>query len=50
MPEGPECRILTDQEIISGCGNYIKSEALYYVKISPLRKVSTLTQKEIELL
>lgn len=41
---------LSDQEIISGCGNYIKSEALYYAKISPLRKVSTLTQKEIELL
>lgn len=39
---------LMDQSIISGCGNYIKAEALYYAKISPLRKVSSLTEKESE--
>jgi len=39
-----------DQDIISGCGNYIKAEVLYYSNISPLRKMSTLSQREIELL
>jgi len=41
---------LSNQEIISGCGNYIKSEALYYAKISPLRKIGSFTLQEIELL
>lgn len=39
---------LMNQTIISGCGNYIKAEALYYSKISPLRKVSSLTENEAE--
>lgn len=39
---------LMDQGILSGCGNYIKAEALYYAKISPLRRMSTLTEREIE--
>jgi len=39
---------LMDQEIISGCGNYIKSEALYYAKILPTRKMSSLTENELE--
>lgn len=37
-----------NQNIISGCGNYIKSEVLYYSHISPLRKVNSLNIKEIE--
>lgn len=41
---------LMDQRVISGCGNYIKAEVLYYARISPLRKVSSLTQAETELL
>jgi formamidopyrimidine-DNA glycosylase len=41
---------LMDQEVISGCGNYIKAEVLYHSKISPLRKVGNLKEKEIELL
>lgn len=41
---------LMDQSIIAGCGNYIKSEALYEAKISPLRKVGSLTEHEIEAL
>lgn len=40
--------ILTNQKILSGCGNYIKSEALYYAKISPHKKVSDLTTDEID--
>lgn len=39
---------LMDQSIFSGIGNYIKSEALYYAKISPLRKVETLSENERE--
>lgn len=39
---------LMDQNIISGIGNYIKSEALFYSKISPLRKVGSLTDTESE--
>lgn len=37
---------LMNQEIISGIGNYIKSEALYYAKVSPFRKTGSL--KELE--
>ena len=39
---------LMDQHIISGCGNYLKSECLYYSKISPVRKISSLTENESE--
>lgn len=39
---------LMDQNIISGCGNYIKAEVLYYAKVSPLRKVGSLTESESE--
>jgi formamidopyrimidine-DNA glycosylase len=38
--------VLMDQKIISGIGNYIKAEALYISRISPHRKVETLTDKE----
>jgi DNA-formamidopyrimidine glycosylase len=41
---------LTDQGIISGCGNYIKSETLYYSNISPLRKCGEISEDEIELI
>lgn len=37
---------LINQNIISGIGNYIKDEALYYAKISPYRKVKTLSEAE----
>ena len=39
---------LMNQNIISGCGNYIKAEVLYYAGISPLRKVGSLTECESE--
>lgn len=39
---------LMNQNIIGGCGNYIKAEVLYYAKISPLRKVKSLTDEENE--
>lgn len=42
------CSFLMDQSNISGCGNYIKAEVLYESNISPLRKVESLTEDEIE--
>lgn len=39
---------LMNQNIISGCGNYIKAEVLYYAKVSPHRKVGSLTDNEVE--
>ena len=39
---------LMNQNIISGCGNYIKSEVLYNAQVSPKRKVGTLTEEESE--
>ena len=41
---------LMNQSVISGCGNYIKAEALYEAKISPLRKAGDLNQSELEAL
>uniref|UniRef100_A0A6C0LUQ6 Formamidopyrimidine-DNA glycosylase catalytic domain-containing protein n=1 Tax=viral metagenome TaxID=1070528 RepID=A0A6C0LUQ6_9ZZZZ len=41
---------LTNQSIISGCGNYIKSETLWYASISPMRKVVNISVRELELL
>lgn len=43
-------KVLMNQNIISGCGNYIKSESLYRAKISPHNKISDLSDKKIELL
>jgi len=37
---------LMDQSVVSGVGNYIKSEALYRSRISPWRNVSEITAKE----
>ena len=44
------CRFLMEQKFFSGVGNYLKSEICYRARIHPLRKVSSLTPKEIELL
>ena len=40
---------LMDQHVISGCGNYIKAEVLWYASVSPLRKVGELSIRELEL-
>ena len=40
-------KVLMNQAIISGCGNYIKSEALYRSKISPLRLISEIEQDKL---
>jgi formamidopyrimidine-DNA glycosylase len=41
---------LMNQSVISGVGNYLKSESLYLSKISPHRVVSTLSNREMSCL
>tara|TARA_A100001011_G_C14318317_1_gene849078 strand:- start:4174 stop:4971 length:798 start_codon:yes stop_codon:yes gene_type:complete len=41
---------LMDQNLLSGVGNYIKAEVLFYSKLSPLRKLKEINEEEIELL
>ena len=38
--------LLMDQSLLSGCGNYLKSEVLYRSKLSPHRTPDTLTPEE----
>lgn len=38
---------LTDQTIISGCGNYIKCEVLNYAGISPFKKICELSEGQV---
>jgi DNA-formamidopyrimidine glycosylase len=39
--------VLMNQKIISGIGNYLRSEILYTAKISPFRKISDLTDQDL---
>ena len=41
-------QILLDQKIISGIGNYLRSDILYVSKISPFRKLKSLSNKDIK--
>ncbi len=41
------CTALLDQNVIAGCGNYLRAEALYIAKISPFRKIRDLSNEEI---
>jgi len=41
-------KILMEQKIISGIGNYLKSEVLYDSKISPFRKIEDISDKELK--
>lgn len=42
------CKVLMDQSIISGIGNYIKSEVLFNSKLSPLNKIDDLSNQQID--
>jgi DNA-formamidopyrimidine glycosylase len=44
------CTALLDQNVIAGCGNYLRAEALYIAKISPFRIIKHLTKEEIKTL
>ena len=41
-------KILLDQKITCGCGNYIRADALYHSKISPFRKISDISDIELK--
>ena len=41
------CKILLDQSIISGIGNYLKCEILYDAKINPFLKVCDLNENDL---
>ena len=43
-------KVLMDQSIIAGIGNYIKSEALWLAGINPLKNVSDLSGCDLEIL
>jgi formamidopyrimidine-DNA glycosylase len=45
-PDWQITKALMDQSIISGVGNYVKSDSLWLARISPLRKVSELSDDD----
>ena len=40
-------QVIMDQSVVSGVGNYLKSESLYLAQISPHRRISDLSDQEI---
>ncbi len=44
------CKVIMNQKVIAGVGNYIKSEALYKAKIDPWKTVGMITDAELILL
>ena len=44
------CSVLMNQSVISGVGNYIKAESLWYSKINPYATIKSLTDENIETL
>ena len=40
------CDVLLDQKIVSGIGNYLRSEICYYARINPHRRINTLTRDD----
>ena len=43
-------KVLMDQSIIAGVGNYIKADSLWLAKISPHKTVADLTDGELAIL
>ena len=41
-------RAVMDQKIVSGIGNYLRSESLYKAKINPHKEIQSLTKKDLE--
>jgi DNA-formamidopyrimidine glycosylase len=42
------CKVLMDQKVLGGIGNYIKSEALYRAGISPLLNISDIPEVKLK--
>ena len=40
-------RVITDQKLISGIGNYLKAESLYAARINPHKEIKSLTDTEL---
>lgn len=40
-------KALMDQKVISGVGNYLKSESLYHARLSPFKTIDELTEEEL---
>jgi DNA-formamidopyrimidine glycosylase len=40
-------RVITDQKVISGIGNYLKAESLYAARINPHKEVGSITDDEL---
>lgn len=49
-PNGKIKQVLMDQSIISGIGNIYSDEILWAAGVHPLRKIKTLSKKEVELI
>ena len=43
-------KILMDQTVVSGIGNYLKSEILYASRLNPHRQIENLSHEELETL
>lgn len=46
-PHWTIAQALMDQSVVSGCGNYVKSETLHAARVSPHRLVGSLSSKEV---
>lgn len=42
--------VLVDQKIVSGIGNYLRSEILYISKINPFKKIKKLNENDIKII
>jgi DNA-formamidopyrimidine glycosylase len=49
-PKRTLAEVLMDQRVISGIGNYVKCESLYWAGLSPHRVVDTLTDEDFDTL
>ena len=48
--EKPIGIVLMDQKIVSGIGNYLRSDILYISKINPFKKIKDLSEKELKVI
>jgi formamidopyrimidine-DNA glycosylase len=47
-PKWQIVKAMLDQKLVSGIGNWIKSDALYHAKIDPRKRVDQLTESELK--
>jgi DNA-formamidopyrimidine glycosylase len=46
-PEWQIVKAMMDQELVSGVGNWIKSDAMYHAKIDPRQRIKNMSNKQI---